>query len=334
MTPALRWGVLGSSRIAALAVVPALRAAGQRVAVVASRSPERARRVAAELGIPRWVSPYERLLEMDLDCVYIPLPNSLHGPVTLAALDQGLHVLCEKPLAMSAPEAEAMAAASRRAGRLLAEAVMYRHHPRWRLAVEALARGEIGAPQHVAGSFAFPLSEDEDYRWHADLGGGALYDVGSYLVSAARQLFAAEPRRVSSLARLRRGVDVDCEVTLDFAEGRTALVSASFGRAEAQWLRVEGDAGSLLIPKPFTAWHGERLPLLVEPEPGAPPREIGTPAADPYQEMAEEFVRAVQGGTPLVPAEEGAANLRVLDACRGSWANGGWVNVSRPVAAT
>lgn len=330
MTAALRWGVLGSSRIAGLAVVPALRAAGQRVEVVASRSPERARRVAAELGIPRWVSPYERLLEMDLDCVYIPLPNSLHGPMTLAALDQGLHVLCEKPLALSAPEAEAMAAASRRAGRLVAEAVMYRHHPRWRLALEAVARGEIGKPRHVAGSFAFPLSADEDYRWHADLGGGALYDVGSYLVSAARQLLGAEPRRVSSLARLRRGVDVDCAVALDFAEGSAALVSASFERAESQWLRVEGEAGSLVIPKPFTAWHGERLPLLIEREPGAPPRELGAPAADPYQEMAEEFVMAIEGSALLVPAEEGAANLRVLDGCRGSWSSGGWVEVSRP----
>lgn len=330
MTLALRWGVLGSSRIARQAVIPALRAAGQRVEAVASRNPERARRVAADLGIPRAVSPYQRLLQMDLDCVYIPLPNSLHRSLTEEALEAGLHVLCEKPLTLTGDEADEMAAAARRAGRILAEAVMYRHHPRWRQALDLLARGEVGAPRHVAGSFAFSLSDGEDYRWRAELGGGALYDVGSYLVSAARQVFAREPERASSLARLHRGVDADCDMSLDFGEAGTALLSASFRRAESQWLRVEGDLGALIIPKPFTAWRGESVAILVEPEPGGPLREIGTPAADPYQEMAQEFVVAVQGDRPLASAVEGAANLRVLDACRASWRGGGWVEVRRP----
>ncbi len=327
----MRWGILGAARIARTAVVPAIRAAGGDLVAVGSRDPERARKMAGELGIREAHPTYEAVLAAAVDCIYLPLPNSLHLPWALRALAAGKHVLCEKPLALSAGEALAMDVAARTHGRVLGEALMYRYHPRWDQALRLLRSGTIGEPRHVAGSFAFPLAPGDDYRWRTELGGGALYDVGSYLVSASRQVFRAEPLRALALARSRHGVDVRCDLLLDFGERGSAALSCAFERGESQWLRVEGEAGALLIPLPFTAWTGQRVPLYLERSPGAARERLEAPAADPYQEMADHFMKKVRTlEQPLSSAREAAANLAVLDACRRSMASGAAATVVMP----
>ncbi|MGA9775581.1 MAG: Gfo/Idh/MocA family oxidoreductase [Candidatus Dormiibacterota bacterium] len=325
----MRWGVLGSSRIAARAVIPAIRAAGGEVVAVGSRDRERGSRVAGELGIPSVPGGYLDVLNSNVDCVYIPLPNSLHLPLCLEALERGKHVLCEKPLALTAKEADEMGAAALRQKLVLAEALMYRYHPRWEVILRVIREGRIGVPQHVAGSFAFPLQPGDDYRWDAELGGGALYDVGSYLVSASRWVLGGEPTRVLASAGFRGGVDLWCDLLLDFPDQGGAALSCGFSRAESQWLRLEGSEATLVIPAPFTAWRGQRIPVYLERTPDRPPAALETPAADPYQVMAGRFMEAVrEGSPPPTSAAEAAANLRVIDACRESWKEGAAVPVS------
>ena len=322
---------MGAARIARAAVVPAIRAAGGEVVAVGSRDPERAEKMARELGIPQAYPTYEAVLESPLDCIYLPLPNSLHLEWAVRALAAGKHVLCEKPLALSADEALAMDRAARRHGGVLAEALMYRYHPRWEEALRLLRSGVIGEPRHVAGSFAFPLVPGDDYRWHAELGGGALYDVGTYLISASRQVFGVEPLRVLARARLREGVDVRCDLLLDFGELGAAALGCGFDRGESQWLRVEGADGALRIPLPFTAWTGQQVPLYLERSPAGPGKRIETSAADPYREMADHFMRTVRTrGQPRTSAREASANLAVLDACRSSMESGAAALVVMP----
>ncbi|HEY6538384.1 MAG TPA: Gfo/Idh/MocA family oxidoreductase [Candidatus Dormibacteraeota bacterium] len=320
----LRWGVLGAAHIARVAVVPAIRAAGGAVAAVASRDPARARAWAAEIPGALACPNYQSLLEADLDAVYLPLPNSLHLPWTLRALAAGRHVLCEKPLALSAAEGEEMERAANGAGLVLAEAVMYRYHPRWRVVRQLIEQGRIGDLRHLRGTFTFPLAPPPDIRWQSELGGGALYDVGSYLVNACRWL-AGEPTRVLARAALAHGVDLDGSVLMEFQSGEgpvSAELAYSFAATEHQVLELIGTSGSLLIPRPFTAWRDELVPLRLEEGGGL---EVAAPAADPYLEMVLAFTERVGGGRALAQdLADSVLGLRALDAVRRSLASGAW----------
>ena len=235
---------------------------------------------------------YERLLEdAEVDAVYVPLVNSLHREWTLKALAAGKHVLCEKPLAMNAAEAEEMAAAAQAAGRVLMEALMYRFHPR----IRAL-REEAGEVIHLAARFGFPLDAPGNYRLDPALGGGALLDVGCYGVSAARW-FLGEPQQVAAVEHREPGeVDLSVSAALRFPGGATATVWGSFESPEDQELVLIGPSGVRHLPQPFTAWR--------DPD-------------DPYQLMVEAFSEAVLAGRPApLPPAESIANLRVLDAIR------------------
>ena len=274
-------------------MLPALRAAaGCRVVAIASRDPARAGRLAEEHGIERVHRDYGDLLgDPDVDAVYLPLVNSLHREWTLRALAAGKHVLCEKPLAMSAAEGAEMASAAERAGRLLMEALMYRFHPRMRQLAASLA----GVPvRHLYASFGFPLTVAENYRLRAELGGGALLDVGCYVADAARWLLG-EPESVAALVR-REAVDVSWSALLGFASGAQASLFCSFESPEYQELVVVGADRVVRVPTPFTAWR--------DPD-------------DPYELMVEAFARAALEGSPApLPPESSLANLRLLDRIR------------------
>ncbi|MGC1407195.1 MAG: Gfo/Idh/MocA family oxidoreductase [Candidatus Dormiibacterota bacterium] len=323
----LRWGVLGAADIANKAVIPAILGAGGALVALASRDPKRGRDMAARFQIPRLCPSYEALLEVDLDAVYIPLPNSLHRPWTLRAVAAGRHVLCEKPLALTAAEAMEMRRAAAEAGVVLAEAVMYRYHPRWQLIRELVADGSLGSLRHLQGTFTFPLGPEPDVRWEQALGGGALYDVGSYLVNACRWL-VGEPTRVLARADLKHGVVSDGSMLMEFETPRgptSAELAYSFESAEHQRLELIGTEASLTIPKPFTAWHKEAIPLWMSPTPGGTSRRIPTPAADPYQKMVSAFIARVGGGALLpTEADDAELNLRVLDAGHRSQVSGVW----------
>ncbi|MGH7642701.1 MAG: Gfo/Idh/MocA family protein [Candidatus Dormibacteria bacterium] len=323
----LRWGVLGAAAIAGQAVIPAILAAEGQVAALASRDQERGRELSSRFSIPLLFRTYQELVEAELDAVYIPLPNSLHLPWSLQAMAAGKHVLCEKPLALSAAEARQLGAAAHDRGVVLAEAVMYRHHPRWQTVRQLITSGELGRPRHLQGSFTFPLDPAPNIRWEAELGGGALYDVGSYLVSASRWLFG-EPTRVLARQELWHGVDRDGSMLLEFggADGPiSAELAFSFAAAEHQQLEVIGTEGSLLVPAPFTAWRGEEIPLWLRRGPVGAAQAVATSAADPYQEMVLAFTARVRGGPPLpTTPKDSELGLRVLDAARRSVVEGAW----------
>jgi len=259
------------------------------VVAIASRDPQKARKVAEGYPGARVAESYEALLaDPNVDAVYIPLVNSLHKEWTLRALAAKKHVLCEKPLAMNAVEAEEMAVAAASSGRHLMEAFMYRFHPRTRRFVDGLRD-----PMYVVASFGFTLKSKDDYRAHAELGGGALLDVGCYVVSVSRWVLG-EPNNVFARSRID-GVDWSTSALLQFEGGQTASVFASFEAPEVQELTVVAREGVQRLEQPFSS------------------REV----ADSYQLMVESFGESVLQDRPVaIPLGESIANMKVLDAIR------------------
>jgi len=273
-------------------VLPAIAASSNgRIVALASRDGERARNMLLPYAEARVVESYEALLaDRDVDAVYIPLPNSLHREWTVRSLDAAKHVLCEKPLAVNAEEAQEMAAAAKRAGRHLMEAFMYRFHPAMREFVE-----RVREPLHVEASFGFTLHDRGDIRMQAGLGGGALLDVGCYGVSVSRWILG-EPLDVSARATVVNGVGVTTSALLGFAGGPTASVWASFESPEEQDLKVVTRRGVMRRERPFSAYRDPH---------------------DPYQLMVESFARSVLEGTPVeLPLSDSVANMRALDRIR------------------
>jgi len=327
----LRWGILGAADIAQKALIPAILGAGDTVVAIASRDRERALEMASGFGVAE-VATYLELIEAELDAVYIPLPNSLHQHWTLRAVAAGKHVLCEKPLALTAAQAQSMRQVAQERGVVLAEAVMYRYHPRWKLVHQAISQGGVGNLRHLRGTFSFDLAPPPDIRWQVELGGGALYDLGSYLVSACRWL-AGEPTRVLARQHTIHGVDGDGSMLLEFPSAGgpvSAELSYGFMAAEHQVLEVVGTHGSLLVPKPFTAWRHESIPLWLTTSRDQSAQPIATPEADPYREMVVAFGERVRGGAGLLcdPADS-ESGLLVLDAARRSIASGSWEQPER-----
>jgi D-xylose 1-dehydrogenase (NADP+, D-xylono-1,5-lactone-forming) len=285
------WGSLGAARIAGGAVLPAIAASSNgRVVAIASRDPERAKHMADGFDGARAAASYDALLaDPEVDAVYIPLVNSDHKPWTLRALEAGKHVLCEKPLAMNAAEAEEMAAAAKRSGKHLMEAAMYRFHPRTRAFIASLAD-----PIYVQASFGFTLKNKTDYRLESAMGGGALLDVGFYVVSVSRWILG-EPSEVLARSTLRNGTDMTTSALLKFPGGETAAVWASFESAEDQELTVVTRQGAYRLGLPFN-WPDE---------------------GDQYQLMVESFAESVLNDRPVeIPLSESIANMRVLDRIR------------------
>jgi D-xylose 1-dehydrogenase (NADP+, D-xylono-1,5-lactone-forming) len=228
----IRWGLLGTAQVNRR-LIPAMRSARRStVAAVASRDSERARAYAAEWQIPSAHDSYEALLrDPAVDAVYLPLPNALHVEWTLRALDAGKHVLCEKPLALSAEDVDRVAAVATARERVVAEAFMYRHEPLTAHVLELIAKGTIGAVTMIAGGFTFAQRREHDVRLDAALGGGSLWDVGCYPVSAIRLVAGAEPSEVFGWAALgSSGVDERFTGLLRFASGATACGSTFTGR--------------------------------------------------------------------------------------------------------
>lgn len=286
---------MGAAWIARRAVLPAIVASRNGTLVaIASREPERAGEFASEFGATRVSPSYESLLDdPDVHAVYIPLVNTLHREWTLRAIARGKHVLCEKPLAMNAHEAEEMAEAAARAKLHLMEAFMYRFEPRMRAFVAGMRE-----PLHVQASFGFTVKDPHDIRLQPDLGGGALLDVGCYAVSVSRWILG-EPDGLSAWARHDEsrpaGVDLTVSALLHFPSGATAAVWASCESPEQQDLTVISRDGTQRLERPFT-W-----------------RE----AADPYQLMVESFGDSILGGQEVaIPIRESIANMKALDRIR------------------
>jgi predicted dehydrogenase len=318
----LRIGVLSTADIALRKVIPAMqRAARCAVVAIASRNVERARAAALALGVQRAHASYEALLaDPEVDAVYVPLPNHLHRDWAIAAARAGKHVLCEKPLAMTSADAEAIVGAADEAGVLLMEAFMYRLHPSWVAARELVAAGRIGQLQAVQSWFSYYNDDPTNIRNMRDAGGGALYDIGCYNVNLSRMLFGGEPDDVA--AAITRdpatGVDTSTSAILRFGEGHATFTCSTRTETD-QRVHVYGTTGVITVGIPFNIPPDRPTTISVitggDP-PVAPGIEVlSFPPADPYTVEWEAFARSVLDRVPLpTPPTDAIANLRVMEA--------------------
>jgi predicted dehydrogenase len=317
----LRWGVLSTADIARKKVIPGLLKADRcEIVAIASRDAAQARAVADELGIPTAHGSYEALLaDPGVDVVYIPLPNHLHAEWTIAAARAGKHVLCEKPLALTAADAERMVEACADAGVRLMEAFMYRHHPSWVAAMEIVASGRLGRLRAVQSWFSYYNDDPANIRNRLEVGGGALFDIGCYAVNLSRMLFDAEPGTVqaSVIRDPATGVDTLTSAILEFDDGVASFTCST--RVETdQRVHVYGSDGRLSIEIPFNIPPDRPTHVFViaggDP-PVAPAIETLTfPTADPYTVEAERFAAAILDGLPTpTPPDDAVANLRVIE---------------------
>ncbi len=317
----VRWGILSTANIATEKVIPGLRRSSLgEVGAIASRAEGPAQAAARRLAIPRWHVGYEALLaDPEVDAVYIPLPNHLHMEWAVKALQAGKHVLCEKPLALTAADGERMAEAADAAGRLLMEAFMYRHHPSWVGLREAVASGRLGRLSAVDSWFSYYNDDPVNIRNILAYGGGALYDIGCYSVNLSRMLFGSEPTGVSaSIVRdPASGVDVLTSGTLTFDDGVASFTCAT--RVEAdQRVHVYGTRARATIEIPFNIPPTSPTRVYITEggdPPVAPDTETLTFApADPYACEADAFASAILEGRPApVPVEDAIANLRTIE---------------------
>jgi predicted dehydrogenase len=305
----LRWGILSTARISTLLLQSG---SGQQFVAVASRDLDRGRAFAAEHGLERAYGSYEELLaDPDLDAIYNPLPNSLHVPWSIRALEAGKHVLCEKPMSRRPEEVEEAFDVAEREGRVLAEAFMWRHHPQLRRARELVADGAVGRLALVRAAFSFVATEP-DIRLRADLDGGGLMDVGCYCVSGCRAIAAAEPERVYAEQVVGgEGVDVALVATLRFPGDVLGLIDCGLALAARDELEIVGDAGSLWLDDP---WHGREAVIEVRPHRGAPERvEAGD--ANAYALELADFEAAVHGERePLLDRSDALGQARTIAA--------------------
>ena len=336
MADVVRWGVLGAANIALKKVVPAMqRGERTRVVAIASRDLAKARAAAELLGIERAYGSYEELLaDPDVEAVYNPLPNHLHVPWSVRAAEAGKHVLCEKPIALSAGEARELIAARDRAGVVMGEAFMVRTHPQWLAVRELVAAGRIGELRLVAGHFSYFNRDPANVRNIAAWGGGGLMDIGCYPVMLARWIFGAEPRE--AVAVLERdpefGTDRLTSGLLAFPGGGQATFSCSTQLVPFQRMQVFGTRGRIEVEIPFNAPPDEPVRIFVDDGSqlaGRAAEVVSFPVADQYTLQGDAFSRAVRGEGPgPVPLEDAVATMAVIDALVQSGETGRWETVS------
>jgi predicted dehydrogenase len=318
----VRWGILSTANIGMTKVTPAIQQAENcEVVAIASRSEEQAQGAAKQLGIPGFYASYEALLEADeVDAVYIPLPNNLHHEWTIKAAATGKHVLCEKPISLSAAEGEEMAAACEEAGVKLEEAFMYRHHPTWVEAVRLLGSGAIGELQAVQSWFSYFNDDPNNIRNRVQLGGGAIMDIGCYCINLSRMLFEAEPTRVEAAVRRdpTMGIDIVSSAVLEFPGGGQATFTCSTQAEDYQRVHIVGTDGRIDIEIPFNIPPDRETRIFVM-QGGDPPvapaiETVVFPPADQYTIQASLFAQAILDDTKVpVPIDDAIANMRVIE---------------------
>ncbi|QSF44850.1 Gfo/Idh/MocA family protein [Paenibacillus tianjinensis] len=318
MTQKLRWGIIGCAQIATGSVMPAiLESETGIIEAVASRGLEKSSAVAAEFGINKAYGSYEELLaDKDIDAVYIPLPNHLHREWVIRAAEAGKHVLCEKPIALNSTEAAEMVEACRKAGVHLAEAYMYRHHPRIAELREIISRGDIGELRSIRGTFTYNDAGDiSNIRFKSAWGGGSLYDVGCYPLSAARLLFGAEPEAVTVQAIFspeHDNVDMMASGLVEFPGGVSLIFDCGMWAYNRQLLEVLGTEGRIEIPMPFNA-RFEDAEFYVHT--GGEVSRFAATGANPYVRQADDFAAAVSGSKPIVAGDDPVRSMKLIEAC-------------------
>lgn len=342
----VRWGIISTARHGWEKVIPSMmKSPNVEVLAISSRNEEKAKHWAKELGIPRAYGSYEAMLaDPDIEVVYNMLPNHLHVSMTLAAAKAGKHVLCEKPIAMNAAEAEQLRAVPK--GIHVAEAFMLRHHPQWKEVNRHLDAGDLGEVRAVQSFQAFYLVDPDNVRNRPEVGGGATLDLGCYAAAVSRYIYKSEPRRVMSLLDYDPELKVDrlAAGIIDFGGGRTMNFVVSTQLAPYERVNICGTNGRIEIMTPYGTELGQPTKILIDTIPeggrtykGRPRWDVLADAkmttiepCDQYQLQVEAFGRVVRGEEPPVAGiEDSIRNMRVVDAMFRSSETGQWVDIAK-----
>ncbi len=327
----LSWGVLSTARIGWEKVLPAMQQGDHcRIDAIASRSLANAQDWAGKLGIAKAYGSYEELLaDPDIDAVYNPLPNHLHVPWTIRAAEAGKHVLCEKPIAITAAEAEPLIAARDRAGVRIQEAFMVRTHPQWLKAREILRSGRIGELRAIQGFFSYYNADPGNIRNMADIGGGGMLDIGCYPTTTSRFMLDAEPTRVIAILDRDPAFKTDRlgSAIYDYPGVQASFVFST-QLVEYQRMHFLGTEGRIEVEVPFNAPNDRPCRLFVDDGStlfGDGIETVEIPTCDQYRVAGDAFSKAVLDGTPQpIPLENAIANMRVIDAVFRSAESGRW----------
>ena len=331
MSKKIRWGVLSTAAIGLKKVIPAMQQ-GQltTIAAIASRDLSKAKEAAAAHNIPKAYGSYEELLaDKDIDAIYNPLPNHLHVPWTIKAAEAGKHVLCEKPISLTVAEAEKLLAVRNRTGVKIGEAFMVNSHPQWLRLRALLDEGRIGELRSVLGFFSYFNINPDNIRNKADIGGGALMDIGCYLIHAARFAFGAEPTRV--VATINRDPQMHTDrltsAILDFAAGQS-IFTCSTQLVPYQRIHFLGTRGRIELEIPVNAPPDRQTRLFIDSGADLFGGGITTeafPVCDQYTLQGDAFSKAVlDDGEVPVPVEDAISNMAVIEAIFRSGKSGQW----------
>ncbi len=334
MSEKVRWGVLGVANIAVRKVIPAMQFCEHaEVTAIASRELNKARKAADALHIPKAYGSYEELLaDPDIDAIYNPLPNHLHVPWSVKAAEAGKHVLCEKPLALTVEECRSLIQARDRTGVKIGEAFMVRTHPQWLRAREIVRGGEIGELRAVTSTFSYFNVDPNNVRNMADIGGGALLDVGCYPITMARFLFEREPVRVTGIIDRDPEMKTDrlTSALLDFAPGQAAFV-CSTQLVPFQRMQVFGTKGRVELEIPYNIPPDRPTRIFVDDGSqlaGRNARLEQFPTADQYTIQGDAFSRAILDNLAVpVSLENALGNMRVIEAIFRAGQSGDWQNI-------
>ena len=313
----LNWGILSTAKIGIEKVIPAMQQGKLcEIVAIASRTHESAREAAIKLKIPKAYGSYQDLLDDTcIDAVYIPLPNHMHVPWTIKALAANKHVLCEKPIALTATEAKELLKETEKFPHLkVMEAFMYRHHPQWIRALELINSGGIGMVKTVHSFFSYYNDDPENIRNMVDIGGGGLMDIGCYCISLARLIFDEEPQRVFGKIEYDPGFETDriCSGILDFVQG-TSTFTCSTQLVPYQRVNVFGTKGRIEIEIPFNAPPDKPCKLLFQNNEII--EEIEIKICDQYTIQGDLFSLAVLKNEKVpTPIEDAVENMKVLEA--------------------
>ncbi len=324
----VRWGVLSTAHIGTATVIPAMQQGAYcEMAAIASRDLEKAEAAANRLGIPMAYGSYEELLaDSQIDAIYNPLPNHMHVPWSIKALEAGKHVLCEKPIAPTAAEAQKLLDAAKQHPNLkIMEAFMYRFHPQWQLARQMVQEGKIGTLRTIQSFFSYYNDDPHNIRNIADVGGGGMLDIGCYNVSVSRFIFGTEPQRVSGIVEYDPQLKTDrlASGILDFGHG-TATFTCSTQLTSYQRVNIFGTAGRIEIEIPFNA--PTNRPCKIEYQHDNELEEILLDTSNQYTLQGDQFSLAILNNTDVpTPLEDAIANMRVIEAVIQSSKSGTWV---------
>src|SRR3954470_4702548 len=327
----VRWGILGAANIAVNKVIPAMRASRLSVPVaIASRDIAKAHAAAQTLGIPRAYGSYEELLaDPDVEAIYNPLPNHLHVPWSIRAVQSGKHVLCEKPIAMSALEAVELRDAALRAGVLVGEAFMVRAHPQWSETHRLVESGRIGSLQLVHGHFSYARRAASDVRSRVEFGGGALLDIGCYPIAIARWMFGREP--LAAVAAIERDAEFHVDrITSGVLRFDGGVATFNCGGAMVPHQRIElfGARGRIQLDLPFTPRATERCRIAIDDGSRSGEEIIEIDATNQYTVQGDRFSAAIRGAGEIPSSIDNAiANMAVIDALFRSSETGRWEQI-------